>query len=75
MFQVLVEFQCTIYLALAEQIKLLAAGGGWLVFAAFLPMGVVFGAAHALTPGHSRLCLRRIWPVPTQRSRMAFWYQ
>ena len=31
MFQVLVEFQCTIYLALAEQIKLLAAGGGWLV--------------------------------------------
>lgn len=56
-FQTLVEFQRTIYLALAEQIKLLAAGGGWLAFTAFLPMGVLFGAAHALTPGHSKAVL------------------
>ncbi|TJW09370.1 MAG: ABC transporter permease [Mesorhizobium sp.] len=54
MFQTLIEFQRTIYLALAEQIKLLSDGGGWLAFTAFLPMGVVFGAAHALTPGHSK---------------------
>ncbi|MER8791827.1 ABC transporter permease [Mesorhizobium sp. M0983] len=57
MFQMLVEFQRTIYLALAEQIKLLSAGGGWLAFMAFLPMGVLFGAAHALTPGHSKAVL------------------
>lgn len=57
MFQTLVEFQRTIYLALAEQIKLLSAGGGWLAFTAFLPMGILFGAAHTLTPGHSKAVL------------------
>jgi len=57
MFQILVEFQRTIYLALADQIKLLSAGGDWLAFLAFLPMGVIFGAAHALTPGHSKAVL------------------
>ncbi|TIT03162.1 sulfite exporter TauE/SafE family protein [Mesorhizobium sp.] len=57
MFLYLVEFQRTIYLALAEQIKLLSAGGDWLGFMAFLPMGVLFGAAHALTPGHSKAVL------------------
>ncbi|TIN18161.1 MAG: ABC transporter permease [Mesorhizobium sp.] len=57
MFLHLVEFQRTIYLALAEQIKLLSTGGDWLGFMAFLPMGVLFGAAHALTPGHSKAVL------------------
>ncbi|AZO00715.1 ABC transporter permease [Mesorhizobium sp. M9A.F.Ca.ET.002.03.1.2] len=57
MFQILVEFQRTIYLTLGEQIKLLSMGGDWLAFMAFLPMGVVFGAAHALTPGHSKAVL------------------
>ncbi|TIS80838.1 MAG: ABC transporter permease, partial [Mesorhizobium sp.] len=57
MFQYLVEFQRTIYLALADQIKLLSSSGDWLGFVAFLPMGVVFGAAHALTPGHSKALL------------------
>ncbi|RWN65045.1 MAG: ABC transporter permease [Mesorhizobium sp.] len=57
MFQILVEFQRTIYLTLGEQIKLLSVGGDWLAFMGFLPMGVVFGAAHALTPGHSKAVL------------------
>lgn len=57
MFQWIVEFQREIYLALADQIKALAGGGGWTNFAAFLPMGIVFGAAHALTPGHSKAVL------------------
>ncbi|ESX47221.1 ABC transporter permease [Mesorhizobium sp. C416B] len=57
MFQTLLEFQRTIYLALADQIKLLQTGGDWLAFMAFLPMGIVFGAAHALTPGHSKAVL------------------
>jgi nickel/cobalt exporter len=57
MFQILVEFQRTIYLAVGEQIKLLSVAGDWLAFMGFLPMGVVFGAAHALTPGHSKAVL------------------
>ncbi|QND68452.1 ABC transporter permease [Mesorhizobium loti] len=57
MFQTLVKFQRTIYLTLGGQIKLLSAGGDWLAFMAFLPMGVLFGAAHALTPGHSKAVL------------------
>ena len=57
MFQYLVTIQREIYLALADQIKLLSAEGDWLGFVAFLPMGILFGAAHALTPGHSKAVL------------------
>lgn len=57
LFENLVSFQREIYLSLAEQIKGLAQGGGWLAFAAFLPMAVAFGVAHALTPGHSKAVL------------------
>jgi ABC-type nickel/cobalt efflux system permease component RcnA len=57
MFQSLVEIQRDIYLALAEQIKLLSAQDDWLGFFAFLPMGIFFGAVHALTPGHSKAVL------------------
>jgi ABC-type nickel/cobalt efflux system permease component RcnA len=57
MLQTLVALQRDIYLALAEQIKLLSAQGNWLGFLAFLPMGVFFGAVHALTPGHSKAVL------------------
>ena len=57
MFLTLVEIQRAIYTALAEQIKLLSAEGDWLAFLAFLPMGVLFGAVHALTPGHSKAVL------------------
>lgn len=57
MFQALVEVQRDIYLALAEHIKAFAAGGGWASFLAFLPLGIVFGAVHAMTPGHSKSIL------------------
>ena len=57
MFLTLVEIQRTIYTALSEQIKLLSAEGDWLAFLAFLPMGIFFGAVHALTPGHSKAVL------------------
>jgi nickel/cobalt transporter (NicO) family protein len=57
MFTDLVNFQREIYLALADQIKAVADGAGWAGFIAFLPMGIVFGAAHALTPGHSKAVL------------------
>src|SRR4051812_21235579 len=55
--QQVVAIQHDIYLALAQQIKLLAAGGGWLTFLSFLPMGILFGVVHALTPGHSKAVL------------------
>ena len=57
MWQPLVQIQRDIYLALADQIKLLSAQGDWLGFLAFLPMGIFFGAVHALTPGHSKAVL------------------
>jgi nickel/cobalt transporter (NicO) family protein len=57
MFEDIVSFQREIYLALATQIKAFANGGGWGALLGFLPMGVLFGAAHALTPGHSKTVL------------------
>ncbi|MBY5441590.1 sulfite exporter TauE/SafE family protein [Rhizobium leguminosarum] len=57
MFQQIVDVQRDIYLAFAGHIKEFAAGGGWASFLAFLPMGIVFGAAHAMTPGHSKSVL------------------
>ncbi|MBY5523368.1 ABC transporter permease [Rhizobium leguminosarum] len=57
MFQQIVDVQRDIYLAFAGHIKDFAAGGGWASFLAFLPMGIVFGAVHAMTPGHSKSVL------------------
>ena len=57
MLQAIVDIQRDIYLAFAEHIKTFANGGGWAAFLAFLPMGIVFGAVHAMTPGHSKALL------------------
>jgi nickel/cobalt exporter len=57
MLQIIVDTQRDIYLALADHIKAFAAGGSWASFLAFLPLGIVFGAVHALTPGHSKTVL------------------
>lgn len=57
MLQIVIDIQRDIYLALADHIKAFAAGGGWGAFLAFLPLGIVFGAVHALTPGHSKSVL------------------
>jgi nickel/cobalt exporter len=57
MLQIVIDIQRDIYLALAEHIKAFAAGGSLGAFLAFLPLGVVFGAVHALTPGHSKSIL------------------
>ena len=53
----IVDFQRDIYFAFAEHIKAFAGGGSWAAFLAFLPMGIVFGSVHALTPGHSKTIL------------------
>lgn len=57
LFQDLVAIQREIYLAFADRIKMFAETGDWSLLAAYLPMGVVFGAVHALTPGHSKAVL------------------
>jgi len=57
MFQHIVELQREIYAAFASQITAFANGGGWSAFLLYLPMGILFGAAHALTPGHSKTIL------------------
>lgn len=57
MIQWLFDFQREIYLAVANHLKLFAADRNWWALATVLPMGVVFGAAHALTPGHSKTLL------------------
>ncbi|RUU56555.1 sulfite exporter TauE/SafE family protein [Mesorhizobium sp. M2C.T.Ca.TU.002.02.1.1] len=57
MIQALFDYQREIYLEVARHLKAFASDGSWFALFAVLPMGVVFGAAHALTPGHSKTLL------------------
>jgi nickel/cobalt exporter len=57
LFQDLVAIQREIYLAFADRISDFAKTGDWSSLAAYLPMGILFGAVHALTPGHSKAVL------------------
>lgn len=57
MLQTLIDIQRDIYTAFADHIRAFADDGSWLAFTGFLPMAVVFGAVHALTPGHSKAVL------------------
>lgn len=57
LFQDLVAIQREIYLAFADRIRAFAETGDWMLLASYLPMGIVFGAVHALTPGHSKAVL------------------
>jgi ABC-type nickel/cobalt efflux system permease component RcnA len=57
LLQELVAIQREIYLAFAARIGNFAETGDWQLLAAYLPMGIVFGAVHALTPGHSKAVL------------------
>lgn len=55
--QRLIDIQRDIYLSFAGTIRDFSVGGGWFELAAVLPMAVVFGVVHALTPGHSKAVL------------------
>jgi nickel/cobalt transporter (NicO) family protein len=57
MFQDITQIQREIYLSVAENIKLFAADGELLPFLGFLPLATLFGAVHALTPGHNKIVL------------------
>lgn len=57
MLYALVQLQASIHAAVSAQLDSFAAGGDWLALVAMLPVGIVFGALHALTPGHNKLTL------------------
>jgi ABC-type nickel/cobalt efflux system permease component RcnA len=57
LFHDLVAIQREIYLAFADRIDDFAKTGDWALLSAYLPMGILFGAVHALTPGHSKAVL------------------
>lgn len=53
----LVGIQREISVAIAATLRGYAATGDWRVLAGFAPWAVMFGVAHALTPGHSKTVL------------------
>jgi len=57
LFKDLVAIQREIYLAFADRIGDFARTSDWTLLAAYLPKGILFGAVHALTPGHSKAVL------------------
>jgi ABC-type nickel/cobalt efflux system permease component RcnA len=60
LFQDLVAIQRESYLAFADRIGDFAQTGDWSPLAAYLPMGILFCAVHALPPGTARRCSQPI---------------
>lgn len=71
LFQEAVSLQRDIYLAFAARIRTFAETGDWWQLAIFLPMGIVFGAVHAMTPGHSKLVLATYLAGSPAKARQA----
>ena len=46
-----------IYAALSADLSAFAATRDWTILASVLPVAIVFGAIHALTPGHGKSVL------------------
>lgn len=57
MLDQLIAIQRWIYAALSADLGAFAATRDWTALAAVLPAGVLFGAVHALTPGHGKTIL------------------
>src|SRR5215218_3274492 len=57
MFDYLITAQRWIYTSLSGDLSAFAVTRNWATLAAMLPLGVVFGAIHALTPGHGKAVL------------------
>src|SRR3954464_6818195 len=53
----LLAFQRWINTAITADLSAFAGTRSWTALAAVLPLGIVFGAAHALTPGHGKTVL------------------
>jgi ABC-type nickel/cobalt efflux system permease component RcnA len=57
MFSFLYEIQLAIRGSFTHAIDGFARSGDWSLLIAMMPLGIVFGAAHAMTPGHSKSIL------------------
>ena len=53
----LIAAQRWIYATLSADLSAFAATRDWTALASVLPLGIVFGAVHALTPGHGKSVL------------------
>lgn len=53
----LVALQGDIRRSVADQISAFSASGDWLALLGTMPLAIMFGMAHALTPGHNKLVL------------------
>lgn len=57
MMDTLVSLQRWIYGSISGELTGFAATHNWMTLASVLPLGIVFGAIHALTPGHGKSVL------------------
>jgi nickel/cobalt exporter len=57
MLEVLIDLQVSLRSVLAGNVAAFAENRSWLALLALLPLGIVFGAAHALAPGHGKMVL------------------
>src|SRR5215208_8068682 len=55
--QILVDLQRWVYGSIAEYLNAFSTTGDWFSLTTVLPLGMVFGAVHALTPGHGKTVL------------------
>jgi ABC-type nickel/cobalt efflux system permease component RcnA len=55
--QILVELQRWVYGSITTYLDSFSATGDWQALTSVLPLGIVFGAIHALTPGHGKTIL------------------
>lgn len=64
--------QTSIHDTFADRIASFAQSHDWAALLAILPLGVVFGLAHAMTPGHSKSVLAS-YLVGSNESRWRGW--
>lgn len=57
LFEYIVSVQRELYLAFSDRIDAFSASGDWSILLVYVPMGVLLGAVHATTPGHSKAVL------------------
>lgn len=69
MLEFLVQLQASIRSAFSGNIEAFAATHDWMALLAVLPLGIVFGAAHAMTPGHGKSVLA-VYAVGSDLSRL-----
>lgn len=69
MLEFLVQLQGSIRSAFSGNIEAFATTHDWMALLTVLPLGIVFGAAHALTPGHGKSVLA-VYAVGSDLSRL-----